>query len=102
MEIVPYFSAVFREQLLAELHQDHPGVVKMKCIAQSHVWWPGMDSAIEKVAKCCEACHEAKQGPAKAPLNPWVWPRRPWQRMHVDYAGPFMGKNVVNAHSKWG
>ena len=26
-----------------------------------------MDSAIEKVAKSCEACHEAKQGPAKAP-----------------------------------
>ena len=100
--IVP---AVFREQLLAELHQDHPGVVKMKCIARSHMWWPEMDSAIEKVAKSCEACHEAKQGPAKAPLNPWVWPSRPWQRIHVDYAGPFMGGNfllVIDAHLKWG
>ena len=38
--IVP---AVFREQLMAELHQDHPGVVKMKSIAsQSHVVaWDG-------------------------------------------------------------
>ena len=100
--IVP---AVFREQLLAELHQDHPGVVKMKCIAWSHMWWPGMDSAIEKVAKSCEACHEAKQGPTKAPFNPWVWPSRPWQRIHMDYAGPFMGENfllVIDAHSKWG
>ena len=100
--IVP---AVFREELLAELHQDHSGVVKMKCIARSHMWWPGMDSAIEKVAKSCEACHEAKQGPAKAPLNPWVWPSRPWQRIHVDYAGPFMGENfllIIDAHSKWG
>ena len=64
-----------------------------------------MDSAIEKVAKSCEACHEAKQGPAKAPLNPWVWPSRPWQQVHVDYAGPFMGKNfllVIDAHLKWG
>ena len=64
-----------------------------------------MDSAIEKVAKSCEACHEAKQGPAKAPLNPWVWPSRLWQRVHVDYTGPFMGGNfllVIDAHSKWG
>ena len=55
--IVP---AVFREQLLAELHQDHPGVVKMKCIARSHMWWPGMDSAIEKVAKSRHAMKQSR------------------------------------------
>ena len=29
---------------------------------------------------------------------------RPWQRVHVDFAGPFQGKMfllVVDAHSKW-
>ena len=38
------------------------------------------------------------------PLHPWVWPSRPWQRIHVDFAGPFLGKSflvVVDAHSKW-
>ena len=46
-----------------------------------------------------------KQAPAAAPLHPWVWPSRPWQRIHVDFAGPFFNKMfflVIDAHSKWG
>ena len=36
--------------------------------------------------------------------NPWIWPTRPWQRIHVDFAGPFNGLMfllVVDAKSKW-
>ena len=32
------------------------------------------------------------------------FPTEPWRRLHVDYAGPFLGKMlliVVDAHSKW-
>ena len=77
----------------------------MKSFARGYEWWPGMDGGIEKVSKSCEACHQAKQGPAKAPLNPWPWPSRPWQRVHLDFAGPFLGKSFlleVDTHSKWG
>lgn len=45
-----------------------------------------------------------KQAPAKAPLHPWTWPSRPWQRIHADFAGPFIDKSfllVVDARSKW-
>ena len=45
-----------------------------------------------------------KQAPASAPLHPWIWPSRPWQRIHLDFAGPFLGKFffiLVDAHSKW-
>ena len=41
---------------------------------------------------------------AKAPPNPWRWPSKPWQRIHIDYAWPFMNilsLIVVDAHSKW-
>ena len=37
-------------------------------------------------------------------LHPWIWPAKPWQRIHIDFAGPFMEKMffiVVDAHSKW-
>ena len=39
-----------------------------------------------------------------APLHPWEYPSRPWQRLHIDFAGPFFGKMwliVVDARSKW-
>ena len=45
-----------------------------------------------------------KQSLAKAPLHPWTWPNRPWQRLHVDFAGPFLNQSfliVVDVHSKW-
>ena len=39
-----------------------------------------------------------------APLHPWDWPDTPWQRIHIDFAGPFVNKMflvVVDSHSKW-
>ena len=72
--------------MLNELHQDHPGIIRMKAIARSHIWWPGVDSDIETI-----------------PLKPWLWPAKPWVRIHVDFAGPLYGKTyfiIVDAHSK--
>ena len=46
----------------------------------------------------------SQQDPPLTPLHPWQWPEKPWQRLHIDYAGPFMGSMfliAVDAHSKW-
>ena len=94
----------WRDKVLDELHKGHPGVVRMKTLARSHIWWPKMDSAIEERAKSCTACQGNKHLPTKAPLHYWPWPTAPWERIHIYYAGPFMGKMlliVVDAHSKW-
>ncbi|KAF7686487.1 hypothetical protein C0J45_22906 [Silurus meridionalis] len=40
----------------------------------------------------------------RTPLHPWECPSTPWQRVHVDFAGPFMDSMfliAVDAHSKW-
>ena len=76
----------------------------MKAMARSYMWWPGMDTDIESVAKSCVSCKAVKSAPQEAPLHPWVWPTEPWKRIHVDFAGPFQGKMfflVIDAHSKW-
>jgi len=80
------------------------GVVRMKALARSHFWWPGLDKEVEELAKSCPACQSVKNAPTKAPLHPWAWPTTPWQRVHVDFAGPFAGKMflvVVDGHSKY-
>ncbi|XP_061878364.1 uncharacterized protein K02A2.6-like [Entelurus aequoreus] len=93
-----------RPQLLKELHAGHPGMVKMKAIARSHVWWPGLDAQIEQQARTCSTCQRNQKNPALSPLHTWPWPGSPWQRIHVDFAGPFEGHMflvVVDAYSKW-
>ena len=93
-----------RDEVMNILHDSHPGIVRMKGIARSHVWWPKMDQALEGRVNNCSTCQEHKKMPAPAPLHPWEWSSRPWTRIHIDYAGPFMGKMfllIIDAHSKW-
>eukprot|EP00079_Xenopus_tropicalis_P016020 XP_004914327.1 PREDICTED: uncharacterized protein K02A2.6-like [Xenopus tropicalis] len=93
-----------RPQVLEDLHTGHPGVVKMKALARSYIWWPNIDSQIEEKSKTCMSCQQNQKSPALSPLHPWAWPESPWQRIHIDYAGPFEGRMflvVVDAHSKW-
>ncbi len=38
------------------------------------------------------------------PPHIWEWPKWPWSRLHIDYAGPVNGRMllvVINAHTKW-
>ena len=35
-----------RERVLQELHEGHPGIVRMKSLARLHVWWPKLDQSI--------------------------------------------------------
>ncbi|MCY3927858.1 MAG: DDE-type integrase/transposase/recombinase [Acidobacteria bacterium] len=93
-----------REQLLSLLHEGHPGISKMKGLARSYVWWPNIDADIEAQVKRCNQCQLNHPSPPTVPMHPWEWPERPWERIHIDYAGPFMGKMfllVIDAHSRW-
>ena len=89
---------------LGELHQEHPGSSRRKLLAYSHIWWPGLDLVLEHLTKSCTACLRVKQAPAAASLHAWVWSSKFWQRMHIDFAGPFnrMFLLLVDGHSKLG
>ena len=93
-----------RDRVLKALHDSHPGMARMKSFARAFAWWPNMDKDIESMVRQCGNCQQNQALPAKEPLHPWSWPNRPWSRLHIDYAGPFMGKMfliVVDAYSKW-
>lgn len=93
-----------RTLLLAELHCGHLGIVKMKAMARSYFWWPGLDSDIESITSSCTLCLMVRQNPSKCNLHVWEYPKKVWERLHMDFLGPINNKLylvVVDAHSKW-
>ena len=48
-------------------------------------------------------CQENAKSPTSATTASWSWPMGPWKRLHLDFAGPFLGKMflvTVDAFSK--
>ena len=93
-----------RDKVMELLHSGHPGNSRMKSLARSFVWWPGIDHDLEEKVKRCDACQRVRHNPAPAPLHPWEFPRNSWECLHADFAGPFLGKMfliVIDAYSKW-
>ncbi|XP_064122695.1 uncharacterized protein K02A2.6-like [Macrobrachium nipponense] len=93
-----------RNRVLSEIHADHQGIVRSKSIARTYVWWPGVDRDIENLVKKCMNCALQQNNPKLTRMHPWELPRYPWQRVHVDFAGPFLGYSyliLVDAYSKW-
>ena len=93
-----------RKKVLQEVHQSHIGIVRMKATARSYVWWPGLDQEIEELVKGCTQCQSVRNAPEVAPLHPWLWPSKPWSRVHIDFAGQLCGHSyliLVDTHSKW-
>ena len=76
----------------------------MKSLARLHVWWPNLDRDMATIVRKCDNCQKSRNKPQPAPLHPWDWLKMLWQSVHIDFAGPFMGKMfliVVDSHSKW-
>lgn len=93
----------FRCELLSLLHEQHPGIVRMKSIARLHCWWPNLDREIEAMVRACGVCQKSLPLPKQLVGNNWAWPTKPWQRLHVDFAQYKEDHYLVmvDAHSKW-
>lgn len=77
---------------------------RMKAKARRYFWWPLADKDIEELARQCCHCTQNDKQPVKAPLQQWNVPDGPWQHIHIDFMGKFMGYYyliIVDAHSKW-
>ena len=93
-----------RKRIMEALHIAHPGIVRMKMLARTYVWWPDITKDLEKFVRCCQQCqHYASQPRREEPVT-WGLPRTPWKRIHIDFTGPFLEKIlflVVDAYSGW-
>lgn len=91
-------------RVIDELHTGHIGILKMKLLARSYIYWKNIDRDIENKVKSCRACRLQQNESPKAPPHHWEQPTGPWQRLHIDFAGPILGHQlliVVDAFSKW-
>lgn len=95
---------VLRGRILEELHSGHVGIAKMKGLDRNYVWWQGIDNDIEKIVRNCRECSRFQNDPKPVPLHHWEPTDEPFQRIHMDFAGPFIGHNFlvcVDLHTKW-
>ena len=93
-----------RQHVLQEIHKGHPGIVRMKCLARSYVWWPSLNIDFEKKVHEYIKCQQERKMPPARPIQAWERPEKPWTQLHVDHAGPFMGKTlliITDAYLKW-
>jgi len=96
---------ILQHNILEFLHIEHVGAIKMKKLALSyHVYWPKINEDIEKLAKNCFQCTEILYAPKKVFVRSWEVPKEPWEKIHINFAGPFMKKLfllVVDEYSMW-
>lgn len=79
-------------QLLQILHLGHFGIQRMKQMARTAVYWPGIDSDIVNLCHKCSTCAEHQSSPPKQANHPWMLPEKPWSRIHLDHAVTFLGQ----------
>lgn len=90
--------------LLDQLHNTHLRISQMKSLSRGYLWWPNLNADIEKHVQSCESCQLTRPIPPTAPVHNWEWPQEPWNRLHLDFAGPWLNHMflvVVDAGSKW-
>ena len=75
-----------RSRLLKELHCTHPGIVKMKLLARSYMWWPELDLHVERIVKNCQERALQQNLSPVSPLHSWPWANMPMKQIHVDFA----------------
>ena len=81
----------------------HPGKNSTKSLMCCYFYWPNMNKDIADMVDSCKGCALAAKAPATT-CKPWPKTDQPWQRIHVDFAGPLDDQYyliVVDSHNKW-
>lgn len=70
--------------MLKRLHEGHLGMEKCKRRARTAVYWPGINSDIDRMVSGCDTClkYQAKQ--PKEPMTITDIPDEPWQKVGTD------------------
>ncbi|XP_055590190.1 uncharacterized protein K02A2.6-like [Uranotaenia lowii] len=93
-----------QQRVLSQLHKGHPGIDRTRSIARNYVYWPNIDDDITNLVRACKDCASVAKTDKKTSLKSWPIPEKPWQKVHVDFAGPVDSTYflvLVDSLSKW-
>ena len=94
-----------RTKTLHLAHNGHQGIVKTKQALRTKVWWPKLDREAEAFVKQCHVCQTLGHGDPPPPLRQNTLPKKPWERLHMDFCGPFPSGEtlllVIDTYSKF-
>ncbi|KAJ1212893.1 hypothetical protein NDU88_000536 [Pleurodeles waltl] len=80
-----------RDKLIRIAHKGHPGSTATKNHLKQYYWWPGMCSDVSSFIDRCGPCLRADKHwkTAKGELQLVDIPAGPWNKIAIDFAGPF-------------
>ena len=97
--------SVLREKPLKVAHHGHQGMVKMKELLRTKVWWPNIDKQVEEYIKACLPCQATGLAKPPTPLCITETLSSPWTHLHMDFCGPFpTGESIfviIDSYSKF-
>lgn len=89
--------------VLKTLHDSHTGIVRMKMIARSYVYWPNIDKDIQTYVNNCDVCQKTQSVNREHLTSKWPQCSYPFERIHLDFfyhaAKTFF--IIVDSHSKY-
>lgn len=60
-----------QDNILRWIHENHLGIVRMKMVARSYVWWPSINVDIESYVRNCHVCQSTQNVPRKEETTKW-------------------------------
>lgn len=73
-----------RNNVIRMLHKNHEGIVRMKMVGRSSIWWHNFDKGIEEFVKSCHVCQITRNVPKEVVTSSWPAATYPFHRVHLD------------------
>ena len=94
-----------RERVLELAHEGYQGILKTKDRLRSKVWWPNMNSVVERHCKRCLGCQTVTPVTTTPPVKTTTMPSKPWRDLATHLIGPLpTGESLlltVDYYSRW-
>jgi hypothetical protein len=76
-------------------HEGHQGLVKTKQLLRDRVYFPGIDKCVQTRIDMCIPCQANTPTNNAVPLEMTPLPQSPWQRVSMDFCGPFNSGDYI-------